>query len=116
MRQGKVNLKDSYIKVTDNNECIIINMHISLYQADKFNVLNETRTRKLLLNKKEIIKLNNSVIQEGLSIVPLKLYLTNKGLAKLGIALVRGKKLHDKRRRLKERDIKREIEKEIKYM
>ncbi len=90
-------------------------MHISTYQADKFNPLDETRTRKLLMHKKEIVKFNNEVIQDGLSIVATKLYLNNKGQAKLEIALARGKKLHDKRQTLKERDMKRDVEKQLKF-
>lgn len=90
-------------------------MHISIYQADKFSPLDETRTRRLLMNKKEIIKFNNEVIQDGLSIVATKLYLDARGRAKLEIALARGKKLHDKRHTLKERDMKRDVEKQLKF-
>ncbi len=90
-------------------------MHISTYQADKFSPLDETRTRKLLMHKKEIVKFNNEVIQEGLSIVALRLYLDKNSRAKLEIALARGKKLHDKRHTLKERDIKRDVEKQLKF-
>ncbi len=115
IRAGKVNLKDSYVKITDNLEEQIINMHISTYQADKFSPLDDTRTRKLLMHKKEIVKFNNEVIQEGLSIVATKLYLDKNSRAKLEIALARGKKLHDKRHTLKERDIKRDVEKQLKF-
>ncbi len=94
---------------------IIINMHISTYQQDKFKPLDETRSRKLLMHKKEIIKFNNEVIQDGLSIVATKLYLDKNGRAKLEIALARGKKLHDKRQTLKERDMKRDVEKQLKF-
>lgn len=90
-------------------------MHISTYQADKFNPLDETRTRRLLMHKKEVVKFNNEVIQEGLSIVATKLYLDKNGRAKLEIALARGKKLHDKRQTLKERDMKRDVEKQLKF-
>lgn len=114
VRAGKVNLKDSYVRITDDMQVKLINMHISTYQANRFKPLDETRTRRLLMNKKEIIKFNNEVIQDGLSIVPTKLYLDQNGRAKLEIALVRGKKLHDKRQTLKERDMKREVEKQLK--
>ncbi len=90
-------------------------MHISTYQADKFAPLDETRTRKLLMHKKEIVKWNNEVIQDGLSIVATKLYLDRNSRAKLEIALARGKKLHDKRQTLKERDIKRDIDRQLKF-
>ncbi len=104
IRAGKVNLKDSYVKITDDLQPIIINMHISTYQADKFNPLDETRSRKLLMHKKEIIKFNNEVIQDGFSIVATKLYLDKNGRAKLEIATARGKKLHDKRQTIKENE------------
>ncbi len=90
-------------------------MHIATFQLDKFNKLGETRTRRLLMHKNEIIKFNNQIIQDGLSIVATKLYLTNKGHAKLEIGIAKGKKLHDKRQTLKERDIKRDIEKQLKF-
>ncbi len=103
------------MKITDDLQPIIINMHISTYQNDKFNPLDETRSRKLLMHKKEIVKFNNEVIQEGLSIVATKLYLDKNGRAKLEIATARGKKLHDKRQTLKERDMKRDVEKQLKF-
>ncbi len=90
-------------------------MHISTYQLNAFNPLDETRTRRLLMHKKEIIKFNNEVIQEGLSIVATKIYLDHRGRAKLEIALARGKKLHDKRHTIKERDMKRDVEKQLKF-
>lgn len=92
----------------------IINMHISTYQTDSFNPLDQTRTRRLLMHKKEIIKFNNEVIQDGLTIVATKLYLKG-GRAKLEIALARGKNLHDKRQTIKNRDMNREVEKQLKF-
>ncbi len=96
-------------------QAYIINMHISTFQIDKYKPLTQTRSRRLLMHKKEIIKWNNDVIQDGLTIVATKIYLTGQGRAKLEIALARGKQLHDKRNSLKEQAIKRDIEKQLKY-
>ena len=112
IRNGQANLKDSYA-IIRNNEVFILNMHISKY--DDGNIFNheETRTRKLLLHKKEILKLNDKIKLQGLTLVPLKLYF-KKNKAKLLIGLAKGKKLYDKRESIKERDIKRNIEKNYK--
>lgn len=110
IRQGKVALQDSYVSII-NNEAFIVNMHIAQYdQGNRFNH-EETRTRKLLLHKREIQKLNKATQQQGYTIIPLSLYLS-KGLAKLEIAVAEGKKLYDKRQSEKERTIKRELQKE----
>ncbi|NLC42055.1 MAG: SsrA-binding protein SmpB [Erysipelothrix sp.] len=110
IRQGKVTLQDSYVSII-NNEAFIVNMHIAQYdQGNRFNH-EETRTRKLLLHKREIQKLNKATQQQGYTIIPLSLYLS-KGLAKLEIAVAEGKKLYDKRQSEKERTIKRELQKE----
>lgn len=112
IRAGKVNIKDSYCLIR-NEEMFIMNMHVSKY--DQGNIFNhdETRSRKLLLHKKEIIKINNKVNQESMTIVPLKVYI-EKGLCKIEIALAKGKKNYDKRQSLKEKDMKRRIDKELK--
>lgn len=106
IRNGSCNIGDSYIRIKDN-EAFIINMYIAKYeQGNQFNH-NETRERKLLLNKKEILKLKTGVMQDGYNIVPLKLYI-HKGKAKLLIGLAKGKKLYDKREVIKQRDLERE--------
>lgn len=106
IRNGSCNIGDSYIRIK-NNEAFIINMYIAKYeQGNQFNH-NETRERKLLLNKKEILKLKTGVMQDGYNIVPLKLYI-HKGKAKLLIGLAKGKKLYDKREVIKQRDLERE--------
>ena len=112
IRQAKANLKDSYATIK-NNEIYLINMHISHY--DKGNIFNhdETRTRKLLLHKNEILKLKDKISIKGFTIVPLKLYF-NKGLAKLEIGVAKGKHTFDKKESIKERDIKRETDKALK--
>ena len=112
IRMGKVNLGDSYA-IIRNEEIYLLNTHISSY--DKGNIFNhdETRTRKLLMHKSQIKKLNNKVNLEGYTLIPLKIYFI-KGRAKVLIGLCKGKKNFDKRETIKERDIQREIEKKYK--
>lgn len=113
MRQGKVNLKESYAKI-DNGEVIIYNMHISPYeQGNRYNV-DPIRPRKLLLHKQEIRKLIGYTTQKGLTLVPLKVYLNERGLVKLEIAVARGKKLFDKRDDIAKKDADRRMEKQMK--
>lgn len=106
IREGKCNLKDSYALIR-NNEVFLINVHISSY--DKGNLFNhkETRTRKLLLNKREILKLKNKIEIDGYTLIPLKIYFKN-GKAKVLIGVAKGKKNYDKRETIKKRDIERE--------
>lgn len=112
IRKGKVQLKDSYISFYQN-EAFIKGMHISPYEyGNRFNH-DETRDRKLLLHKSEIRKLYQDTRIKGYTVVPVRLYLS-KGLAKLEIALAKGKNLHDKRETQKAKDAKREIEKALK--
>ena len=113
IRQGKANLKDSYATIK-HGEAILLNMHISHYEeGNRFNH-DETRTRKLLLHKKEIIKLYDKIRLEGNTLVPIKLYFKgNKAKILLGIA--RGKKTYDKREAIKKRDIERDIKSRMKY-
>lgn len=112
IRKGKVQMKDSYISIY-NGEAYIKGLHISPYEfGNRFNH-DETRDRKLLLHKNEILKLDQSSRIKGYTVVPVKMYL-KKGLAKLEIALAKGKNLHDKRESQKARDAKREIEKAMK--
>ncbi len=113
IRKGSANLKDSYARVK-NNEIFLTNMFISIYEeGNRFNH-DERRERKLLLNKKEIYKISNKVQKEGYSLVPVKLYLKN-GRAKILLGVAKGKKNYDKRQSLKEKDIKRDLEKNYKY-
>lgn len=113
IRLGKVNIKDSYA-IIKNDEIYLLNTHISSY--DKGNIFNhdEDRTRKLLMHKKEIKKLANKVILEGYTLIPLKIYFV-KGNAKVLIGLCKGKKNYDKRETIKNRDIEREMQKNYKY-
>lgn len=112
IRKGSINLKDSFIRIR-NDEAFIDNMHIAPYeQGNRFNH-EPLRQRKLLLHKKEIKKLQKELKENGLTIVPTKLYFNTSKL-KVEIALARGKKLYDKRQDLKEKDSKRDIEKALK--
>jgi SsrA-binding protein len=113
VRQGRLNLKESYAKV-EGNELIIYGMHISPYeQGNRFNV-DPLRPRKLLLHRQEIRKLIGYTTQKGLTLVPLTVYINEKGLAKMEIAVARGKKLYDKRDDIQRRDQERHIQQEIK--
>lgn len=113
IRAGRVNLRDSYVLVKDG-EVWLMGAHISRYdKADGLKKIDERRTRKLLLNKAEINKLNKAVKIKGYTIVPTKMILRDN-LVKLEIAIAKGKELHNKKDALKEKDIKREAERELK--
>lgn len=113
IRIGKVNIKDSYA-IIRNNEIYLLNTHISLYEeGNRFNH-DEDRTRKLLLHKKEILKLKDKLEIEGYTLVPLKIYFV-KNKAKVLIGVAKGKKNYNKKEAIKERDIQREMEKSLKY-
>lgn len=113
IRMGKVNIKDSYA-IIRNNEIYLLNTHISLYEeGNRFNH-DEDRTRKLLLHKKEILKLKDKLEIEGYTLVPLKIYFV-KNKAKVLIGVAKGKKNYNKKETIKERDIQREMEKSLKY-
>ena len=112
IRAGRVNLKDSFCSV-DDGEMFVIGMHISPYEmGNRFN-RDPLRKKKLLLHKKEIMKLFGESQQQGLSIIPLELYI-KKGRAKLSIGLCKGKKLYDKRAVQAKKDANRTIEREFK--
>lgn len=112
IRIGKANLKDSYA-IIKNDEIFLINMHISAYDnGNRFNH-EETRTRKLLMHKKEILKLKNKIELDGYTLIPVKLYFKNSK-AKIQIALAKGKKNYDKREAIKKKDMERQAIKELK--
>ena len=112
IKNGSANLKDSYA-IIRNSEVFLINMHISAYE--KGNIFNheETRTRKLLLHKKEILKLKDKIEMLGYTLVPLKLYFV-KNHAKILLGICKCKKIFDKRETIKKRDMLRETQKQIK--
>jgi SsrA-binding protein len=107
LREGKANLSDAYGIVRDG-EIFLINLHISVYERASYNNHEPTRTRKLLLHKREIGRLIGAIERQGLTLIPLELYF-KRGIAKVAIALGKGKKQHDKREDAKARDADREI-------
>lgn len=109
IRQGKASIKEGYCAFS-KGELFVYNINISPYTEASFENHEMTRPRKLLLNKSEISKLMKSKKDVGLTIVPLRLYITKKGFAKLMIALAKGRKMQDKREKLKEKDMKRQID------
>jgi SsrA-binding protein len=114
LRAGRVNLKDSFIRFI-KDEPYLFNAHIGRLETTHHYYGHEERApRKLLLHKKEIAKLKKAVEREGYTIVPLQLYFNSRNIAKLQIALAKGKQLHDKRHDLKERDQKRDIARALK--
>ena len=112
IRKNGANLKDSYIKITDDLEAYLINCHISPYEFGNIYNHEPRRDRKLLLNKKEILKILNKVKQEKYTIVPTSMYFSTRWV-KIEIALAKGKKLYDKRDSLKKKDIERDIKRNI---
>lgn len=113
IRAGKASLVDSYCYFS-NGELYVKGMHIAEYRFGSYYNHEEKRERKLLLNRKELDKLDRKTKESGLSIVPLRLFITEKGFAKLEIALCRGKKNYDKRESLKQKDHKRDIDRLMK--
>ena len=114
IRSGKVNLTDSYCQFI-NGALYVKSLHIAEYEMGTCNNHIATRDRKLLLNKKELIKLDKKVKESGLTIICTKLFVNAKGLAKIEIALARGKKTYDKRESLKTKDAKRDIDRMMKH-
>ncbi|GGH74364.1 SsrA-binding protein [Compostibacillus humi] len=113
IRNGRVNLKDAHARIDKNGEVQLVNMHIAEYtQGNRFNH-DPTRTRKLLLHRKEIDKLIGLIQQQGYTLVPLKLYIKN-GFAKVLLGLGKGKKKYDKREDLKKKQMKRDIDRALK--
>lgn len=108
IRQSKVNMQDAHCSF-EREEMFVYNLHISPYEEGNIYNHEPMRPRKMLLKKKEINRLKVKVEEKGLTIIPTRLFINDKGLAKLEIALARGKKLHDKRDSIKERDMAREL-------
>jgi len=108
IREGKAGLSDSFCYFK-NDELFVKNMHISGYSEASFYNHEPLRERKLLLSRQELNKLLKKIKDQGLTIIPTKLYITDKGFAKLNIALAKGKKLFDKRDDIKKRDLEREM-------
>ncbi|PSL04991.1 SsrA-binding protein [Cecembia rubra] len=109
VREGKVSLTEAYCYFK-RGELFVKQMHIAPYSMAASYNHDPVRERKLLLNKKELDKLESKFEEKGLSIVPIRIFINDKGLAKMEIALARGKKLHDKREDIKSKDVKRELD------
>lgn len=113
VRQGKVSIKESYAKI-EKGEVLIYGMNISPYeQGNRFNV-DALRPRKLLLHKQEIRKLIGYTTLKGMTLVPLSMYINEDGMAKVELAVARGKKLYDKRQTIAKRDAARDIDRKMK--
>lgn len=108
IRQGKFNMSDSYC-LFDDNELQVRNLHISPYEKSTHYNHEPLRDRKLLLKNKELKRLELKLDDQGLTIIPVRLFINERGLAKLEIALAKGKKLYDKRETIKDRDQKRDL-------
>ena len=111
IRAGKISLQDSYVRIR-NHEAYIINMHIAPYTHGNIHNHEETRKRKLLLHKQELIRLDKKLATDNFVLIPTKVYLKD-GLCKIEVALAKGKKLYDKRQSLKDKDVKRRLEKQL---
>lgn len=108
IRQQKVNMQDAYCYVQDNS-LRIKNFHISSYESGSWLNHDPLRERILLLKKKEIRKITSSLEDQGVTVIPTRIYISDRGFAKMEIAVAKGKKLYDKREDLKEKDAKREM-------
>ncbi len=117
IKDNGVSLKSAYVKIMNNHEVYLLNAHISKYKPAFSAQQNydPERSRKLLLNKKEINKLLGRIEQKGLTIVPVKVYANDKNKIKIEIALARGKKLYDKKRDMKEREEKQKASRAMKF-
>ena len=113
VRASGVSLRDSYVRVKDN-ECMLVGCHIGPYEFARQDSHEPYRDRKLLLHRREISRLFEAIKQKGLTVVPLRIYFNKAGKCKLEIGLGRGKKLFDKREDIKTRDAKRQIERALK--
>ncbi|MEC7263421.1 MAG: SsrA-binding protein SmpB [Bacteroidota bacterium] len=110
IRLGKANLSQSFCEFNDKGELFVVNMQVDEYSHGSYYNHKPKAERKLLLNKRELKKLRKEVTTSGLTIIPLNLFLNDRGLAKVNIALAKGKKLYDKRDTIKDRDTKRNLD------
>jgi SsrA-binding protein len=114
IREGRVNLKDSYVEMR-HEEAFLVNTHIGPYSNASYNNHEPERARKLLLHKQELHKMDKKVKTRGVTIIPLRMFFTPKGRVKIEIALAKGKRVHDKKQQIIERDIRREMDREMKH-
>lgn len=114
LRQGKASFNDAYCYFTAKGELLVRNLHIAEYSHGTYANHDPLRERKLLLQKKELRKLQLKIKERGFTLIPLRLFINDKGLAKLEIGLAKGKKLYDKRATIKKREADREIKRHLK--
>ena len=114
LRLGNANLSDAYC-LFHHNELILKKMYIAEYEQGNIHNHEPRRDRKLLLKKQELRKLERKMNEKGLTIIPFKVFFNDRGLAKVEIALAQGKKIYDKRESIKDRDMKRDVERNLKY-
>lgn len=114
IRKGDVSIQEGYC-YTNNNEVFLKNSYIKEYEMASHKTHDPKRERKLLLTKKEIRKIRRATETKGVTIIPLRIFISDRGLAKLEIAVAKGKKLYDKRESIKKRDVDRDIQRNIKY-
>lgn len=112
LREGKGSIKEAFARI-ENGECFLHNFYIAPYPAS-FEKPDPMRKKKLLLGRREIKRLGRKLEEKGLTLIPLAVYFNKRGLAKVEIALAKGKKLYDKREKIKERDIQRDMERRLK--
>ena len=112
LRDGRANLKDSFARI-DHDEAVLVNAHISPYDPAARDGHEPTRSRKLLLHRREIDRLAGKVKEKGLTLIPLRLYFNARGRAKVELGLARGKRQYDKRQVIKEREARRETERAL---
>ena len=112
IRNKDVSIAEGYCTFI-NGELFILNMHIAHYEQGTYNNHEPKRERKLLLNKQELKKLSGKLKDKGLTIIPTRLFISDKGHAKLNIALAKGKKIHDKRDGIKDRDVQRDVDRAL---
>ncbi len=113
IRAGRISLDDSFARI-ENNEVILYNTHISPYEQASYLNVEPDRPRKLLLHKRQILKLTEQAFQKGFTLVPLKVYFNEGGCAKIELALCKGKKLYDRREDLKRRETELQIRRVLK--
>ncbi|MFH1359702.1 MAG: SsrA-binding protein SmpB [Candidatus Omnitrophota bacterium] len=114
LRASEVSFTDSFARV-EQGQVILYNLHIAPYQQGSYFNLEPTRPRRLLLHKKEIMRIETHMSQKGLALIPTRIYFNRRGLAKVELALGRGKKLFDKREDIKKRDVDREIKRAVRH-
>ncbi len=113
LREGKASIAEAFIRINDNGEAFLIKAFIAPYEQAGKNNHDPNRPRKLLLHKRELNRLMGRVKEKGLTIVPVKIYFNERGLAKLQIALARGKANYDKREKIRKRDIERQTARDM---